>query len=266
METAAELFDRHRRRVLRGRAAARYAGHAFLKDAMVEDIAARVADTGKTFARVLDLGAHDGRLGTRIGGDWTVTVDAAAAFKPTLVADEDAIDKGRIAGRAATLVNDGDVVLLDIGTTTRLLARELFGRPITAVTSSLAVLDELRGDTTSEVVLLGGAVRRQYHSLVGSLTEDALRQVRAATVFLSASGVSSDGAVLDTTLVEMPTKRGLLRAANRVVLLAGSSKFPGSGSFRVCGMDQIDVLVTTHGADPATLKACRAQGTEVLFA
>lgn len=41
-----------------------------------------------------------------------------------LVADEDAIDKGRIAGRAATLVNDGDVVLLDIGTTTRLLARE----------------------------------------------------------------------------------------------------------------------------------------------
>jgi len=183
-----------------------------------------------------------------------------------LVADEDAIDKGRIAGRAATLVNDGDVVLLDIGTTTRLLARELFGRPITAVTSSLAVLDELRGDTTSEVVLLGGAVRRQYHSLVGSLTEDALRQVRAATVFLSASGVSSDGAVLDTTLVEMPTKRGLLRAANRVVLLAGSSKFPGSGSFRVCGMDQIDVLVTTHGADPATLKACRAQGTEVLFA
>ena len=112
-----------------------------------------------------------------------------------LVADEDAIDKGRIAGRAATLVNDGDVVLLDIGTTTRLLARELFGRPITAVTSSLAVLDELRGDTTSEVVLLGGAVRRQYHSLVGSLTEDALRQVRAATVFLSASGVSSDGAV-----------------------------------------------------------------------
>ena len=183
-----------------------------------------------------------------------------------LVADEDAIDKGRIAGRAATLVNDGDVVLLDIGTTTRLLARELFGRPITAVTSSLAVLDELRGDTTSEVVLLGGAVRRQYHSLVGSLTEDALRQVRAATVFLSARGVSSDGAVLDTTLVEMPTKRGLLRAANRVVLLAGSSKFPGSGSFRVCGMDQSDVLVTTHGADPATLKACRAQGTEVLFA
>ena len=183
-----------------------------------------------------------------------------------LVADEDAIDKGRIAGRAATLVNDGDVVLLDIGTTTRLLARELFGRPITAVTSSLAVLDELRGDTTSEVVLLGGAVRRQYHSLVGSLTEDALRQVRAATVFLSASGVSSDGAVLDTTLVELPPKRGLLRAANRVVLLAGSSKFPGSGSFRVCGMDQIDVLVTTHGADPATLKACRAQGTEVLFA
>ena len=91
MDAIPELFDRHRRRALRGRAAARYADHAFLKDAMVDDIVARVADTGKCFARVLDLGTHDGRLGARIGGDWTVTVDAAAAFKPTLVADEDAL-------------------------------------------------------------------------------------------------------------------------------------------------------------------------------
>ena len=71
MDANPELFDRHRRRVLRGRAAACYADHAFLKDAMVDDIAARVADTRKSFARVLDLGAHDGRLGARIAGGCT---------------------------------------------------------------------------------------------------------------------------------------------------------------------------------------------------
>ena len=68
MDANPELFDRHRRRVLRDRAAASYADYAFLKDAMVDDIAARLADTRKSFARVLDLGAHDGRLGARIAG------------------------------------------------------------------------------------------------------------------------------------------------------------------------------------------------------
>lgn len=74
---------------MRTRSAADYGAHAFLKEAMVEDIAARVADTGKLFARVLDLGAHDGRLGDRIGAEWTVSVDSATGFNPTLVADED---------------------------------------------------------------------------------------------------------------------------------------------------------------------------------
>ena len=54
MDANPELFDRHRRRVLRDRAAASYADYAFLKDAMVDDIAARLADTRKSFARVLD--------------------------------------------------------------------------------------------------------------------------------------------------------------------------------------------------------------------
>lgn len=183
-----------------------------------------------------------------------------------LVADEDAIDKGRIAGRAATLVNDGDVVLLDIGTTTRLLAREALRATDHRGHVEVWLLDELRGDTTSEVVLLGGAVRRQYHSLVGSLTEDALRQVRAATVFLSASGVSSDGAVLDLH-VGRDADQARPPPCGQPGRPAGwVQQVPRIGSFRVCGMDRIDVLVTTHGADPATLKACRAQGTEVLFA
>ena len=89
MDANAELFDRERRRALRARAAHGFADHAFLKAAMVEDIAARVEATGKPFGSVLDLGAHDGRLGARIGAEMTVSVDAAVAFAPTLVADED---------------------------------------------------------------------------------------------------------------------------------------------------------------------------------
>ena len=65
-----------------------------------------------------------------------------------------------------------------------------------------------------------------------------------------------DGQVLDTTVVEVPVKRALIAAADQVVLLADRHKFPGTGSLRVCGIEDIDVLVTNDGADPHTLEAC----------
>lgn len=182
------------------------------------------------------------------------------------VASTDAGDKLAVARTAAAMVRDGDCVVLDIGTTTMLLARELRGRPVTVVTASLAVLDVLRDDDTVELILLGGIVRRTYHSLVGSLTEDGIRQVSGSHVFLGASGVRPDGTVLDTTAVEVPVKRALLEAAATSVLLVDRHKMPGTGSLRVCGAGAVDVLVTNEGADPATLAACRAAGTEVVFA
>nr|WP_277626270.1 DeoR/GlpR family DNA-binding transcription regulator [Arsenicicoccus piscis] len=161
--------------------------------------------------------------------------------------------KEAIARRAAALVADGDVVLLDIGTTTMLLARALRGREITVVTSSLAVLDELRHDDHVEVILLGGVVRRSYHSLVGVLTEDALRQVRASIAFLGASGINAAGEFLDTTVVEVPVKRAMMRAADRTVLLADHTKVPGHGTIVVGSLALVDTVVTDDQTDPAAL-------------
>lgn len=187
--------------------------------------------------------------------------DAVRGFAE--VAASDAEDKRTVAVRAAAMVADGDCVILDIGTTTMMLARELRGRPVTVVTASLAVLDVLRDDERVELVLLGGIVRRTYHSMVGTLTEDALRQVRATCAFLGASGVATDGTVLDTTLVEVPVKRALLATSQRSVLLVDRHKFPGTGALRVCGLDQFDAVITTTGAHGPTLDAARAAGTEV---
>ena len=64
--------------------------------------------------------------------------------------------------------------MLDIGSTTPLVARELRGRPVTIITSNLAVLDEVRGDDAVELVLLGGVLRRNQQSLVGPLAEQVV--------------------------------------------------------------------------------------------
>ena len=179
------------------------------------------------------------------------------------VARVDLADKQAVAREAAGLISDGDTVLLDIGTTTQIVARELVGRPVTVVTASLAVVDVLRDDERVELIVLGGMVRRAYHSLTGVLTEDNLRQLRADVAVIGASGVRADGAVVDTTLVEVPVKRGLLTAARRSILVADQHKFPGTGTLRICLVGDLDIMVTNVGADPETLALAVAAGVEV---
>jgi DeoR/GlpR family transcriptional regulator of sugar metabolism len=231
----------------------------------VHDLAEQLGVSPSTIRRDLELLNRTGAL-TRVRGGALVTVDDGEDLPFTTVAGINMPDKDAVAARAAGLVRDGDVVLLDIGTTTMCLAQYLRGRHITVVTASLAVLDVLRDDRAVELLLLGGLVRRTYHSLVGVLTEDALRQVRADRAFLGMSGIRPDGQVLDTTLVEVPVKRAMIEAAGQVVLLADRHKFPGTGALRVCGPGEIDVLVTNEGADQATLRACAAAGVEVMLA
>ena len=117
--------------------------------------------------------------------------------------------------RRGRLVEDGQTVMIDIGTTTLELARHLHGRKLTVITSNLAVVEELLPEPTIELVVLGGVVRRNYRSLVGVLAEDALRQLSADVAFLGASGIREDLSVMDTTMVEVPIKRGMIAAAER---------------------------------------------------
>jgi DeoR/GlpR family transcriptional regulator of sugar metabolism len=225
----------------------------------VRDLAAQLGVSPSTIRRDLESLDREGTL-TRVRGGARANGDGLAFAR---VADEH--EKDAVAARAARLVQEGDVVLLDIGTTTMRLARHLCGRRVTVVTSSLPVVDVLRADPAVELLLLGGTLRRTYHSLVGVLTEGALRQVSADRVFLSASGVRADGQVTDSTVAEVPLKRAMMAAAEQVVLLVDRHKFPGNGALRVCGPEELDVVVTNDGADEPTVRALTAAGAEVLL-
>jgi len=173
-------------------------------------------------------------------------------------------EKDAIARRCAELIKDGETVLLDIGTTAHRVARQLRGRTLTVITSSLAVVEELADEEAIQLVLLGGVLRRDYRSLIGFLTEDNLRQVHADRLFLGTSGVRPDGQVMDTTVVEVPVKRAMLAASDHVVLVADVGKFPGTGMSRVCGPQELDTVVTNASADDRTKTALRDAGVTVL--
>ncbi len=229
--------------------------------AEVVDLSEQLGVSGATVRRDLGLLAREGRL-ERVHGGAAPLGTVEPPFE--VVADDHKDAKALVGATAADLVRDGDVVLVDIGTTTSHLARALRGREVTVITSSLAVYDELAHDETVELILLGGSVRRNYHSLVGFLTEQAIRQVHADLLFLGTSGVRRDGGVLDTTAVEVPVKRAMLEVAERTVLLADATKFPGKGIARVCGAQDLAAVVTEPHADPATTAMLRDHGVEVV--
>jgi len=237
----------------------------------VRDLASQLSVSESTIRRDLRLLDRNGELTRTYGG---AVIAARRDSRPSeipeqpfaLVLGAGASRKDAMAARAAELVPDDSVVLLDIGVTTTLLARHLRGRPITVITSNVGVLDELRDDDAVRLVMLGGVLRRNYQTLVGSLTESALAQINADMVFLSCTGIRPNGRVVDDMAVEAPIKLAMFEAAECRVLFADEERFPGHGSFRVCSVSDVEVLITTKGAHEPTLELCREAGGKVLIA
>jgi len=230
--------------------------------AHVAELAQDFGVSQMTVRRDLRELAREGKLERVRGG--AVNADWEPPFEQTVVERLDA--KNRVGAAAAGLVADGQTIMVDIGTTTLQAARHLHERDLTVITTSLAVYEELVPDRAIELLLPGGLVRRNYRSLVGVLAEDSLRQLRADVLFLGTSAVDAELAVWDSTTVEVPIKRAMIAAADRVVLLADAAKFSGSGIVRVCEADAIDHIVTDSALPAAARAAIDEAAIEVTIA
>jgi DeoR/GlpR family transcriptional regulator of sugar metabolism len=215
-----------------------------------------------TVRRDLDALARDGKLERVHGG--AVNVESERPFSEIAVERLEA--KDRIGRAAAALVEDGQTVMLDIGTTTLQVARHLRGRSLTVITTNLAAYEELLPEPEIELVLPGGVVRRNYRSLVGMFAEDALRRLRADIAFLGTSGIDADLGVWDTTMVEVPIKRAMIAASQRTVLLADAAKFDMDAMVRVCEASELDAIVTDERVPAKRRKALDRAGVEAIVA
>ena len=163
--------------------------------------------------------------------------------------------KDAIGRQAARLVQDGETVVLDSGTTTRFIARYLVAkRNLTVVTTSLAVLEELAGSTSVQVRLTGGVYRRTSHDLSGNPALEALGNIHADKVFFGAGALSFRKGVMNFD-AEMP--RAFLQAARERVLAIDSSKIGTEAVYRLCAVEKCDLVVTDKAVTPANLARLR---------
>ena len=174
-------------------------------------------------------------------------------------------EKVHIARAAAKLVKPGQTVLIDGGTSTFYLARELTGRSMQLVTNSLPIGNLFLNDESVELLLTGGLVYPRYGVLLGPHVEGFLSSIHASTLFLSCAGVH-EGSVYNQNLLLVQAEQQMMRQVQQVVLLADSSKFGQQALAKLCDLAKVHVVVTDEKLEEQQREAVRKAGCELIVA
>jgi len=173
--------------------------------------------------------------------------------------------KKAIAQRAATLIEDGETVLLDGGSTTYEVARLLVGRPLHLVTNSLPVANLLAADASSDLLLIGGNICPRTGVAQGPLSDRMVAALRVQKVVFSVAGIKEEGLYNNNVLL-VATERAMMEAADEVIVVADSSKFGRQSLAHLCPLGAVDWLVADSGISDEWQEKVRSAGVNLLVA
>lgn len=160
--------------------------------------------------------------------------------------------KQAIARAVATAVPAGCSLILNIGTTTEEIARELLKHQgLRVITNNLNVAAILSDNPDCEVIVAGGVVRARDRGIVGEATVDFMRQFRVDIALIGISGIEADGTLRDFDFREVKVTRAILDSAREVWLAADHSKFNRPAMVEVGRVGQLDMLFTDKSPPPA---------------
>lgn len=219
-----------------------------------------------TLRRDLDELAETGVLERVRGG---VMAQVQRVYEPSYIlrSKEHVEEKRWIGKKAASLVCEGDLVAIDVGSTLLELAKNLDDMNITVVTHWVPCLQHLYEKKRITTVVLGGVLYGRELSLVGRLTLDALASFHPKKAFLGVSGISLEhGIMTDFNVEEIAVKKELIRQSSEVIVLADHSKIGNLGPMTVCSLRDVDKLITDVGVSEDDLKLLQQASIEVLLA
>ena len=175
-------------------------------------------------------------------------------------------DKKRQIGlEAAKLIEDGDTVLLDGGSTTYELARVLVGRPLQVVTNSLPVALLFSSSDTVDLVLVGGYVHRRTGVSMGPYANQMLAELNVRRAVLSVAGINERG-YFNSNLLLVETERAMMQAADEVIVVADSTKFGRTCLSHLCELSRAQVLVSDGDIRPAWRQTLDEAGVRLVVA
>ena len=230
---------------------------------LVEELSASLGISRITIRKDLDYLQERGLVSRTHGG--ALLPGNGAISDPTLQEKEGrhSQEKVRIAAAAVNLVQEGQCVLLDSGTTTTVIARALkrFSR-LTIITNAVNIAGELSG-TDFEVLLTGGSLRKNSFSLVGPLAEDMLHEMHADILFLGVDGFDLEVGLTTPNVMESRVNRAMVKASSLVVAVCDSTKFNRRSLSKIVDASVIHHVITDSGLPPETAEALRSAGIKL---
>lgn len=230
--------------------------------ASLRELAAATESSEVTVRRDVRALESDGLLDRRRGGAaWPGGLSHEQSYvQKTRVA---AAEKAAIGRLAASLVSEGDAIVVGAGTTTREFALAVAHlEDLTVVTNSILVAQVL-ATSRVQVVVTGGALRGSTYSLVGGAAEDSLARLRVRYAFLSGNGLTAERGLSTPNMLAANVDHAIAACAQEIVVLADHTKLGVDTMFQTIPVESIDHLVTDAGSDQATLDQLAASGVEV---
>lgn len=191
-----------------------------------------------------------------------------STFEPSLAEKEVQLkaEKQAIARVAVDLIEEGDTVMLDAGSTTLQMARQWRRtHNVTVVTDALNIAWELAAAGV-EIVVTGGNLRALTLSLVGPIAEGSLAGLHVNKLFLAANGIDLQAGLTTPNLAEAQTKKAMMRSAREIILVADHSKVGRVAFAQICGLDKVHCLITDPGTPADFLAGAEKLGVRVLLA
>ena len=225
------------------------------------------ASVRRDFARLAELGAAvrvHGGLEALPGPPQDVSSDAPALATRSFEISKtlNVAAKRAIAKAAVALCADGEAIIINGGTTTYEMGEYLRERRLKVLTNSYPLAETLIHSSKCRVALPGGEVYREQKLIVSPFEEDAIQHYSASRMFMSAISIGPLGVIEGDPLIARAETK-LLKRADKLVVLADSSKFLTRGSLVVCPLSRIDVLITDSGAPAGSLDMLREAGVRV---
>lgn len=230
--------------------------------APLPDLAAALQVSESTVRRDLEFLEEQGAAKRTHGGAfYTGPEPRIPHFEPRQPAQWD--KKKAIAKRVAELIQDGETLILDGGSTTYEVARLLVGRPLQIVTNSLPVANLFASDREAEVVMIGGVLDPRTGVAQGAHAERMLATVNANRTILSVSGIHDKG-FYNNSLMLVQTEQAMMRSADEVVVVADSTKFGHTSLVQLCSLGEVKRLVCDAGLSAAWRQKLSRAGVELL--
>jgi DeoR/GlpR family transcriptional regulator of sugar metabolism len=234
--------------------------------ARVRELALAFQVSEATIRQDLEKLEQDGTITREHGGAFLKSVPAQV-HGLTLHHQENMDKKRKIGVLAASLVKNGETLILDAGTTTTEIASRLIEkRDLTVITNALNIALTLGAVPGFAIHMPGGQFKAPTLSLSGDKAVEYFRNIFAGKLFLATAGVAVDAGLTYPSFADLQLKEAMIKAASRVYLVADSTKINKSSFTRLGDLSLIHSFITDDGVSDADVKAFESRGIEVLIA